>query len=232
MAEFVDMPSTMWVVIAKARAGDLEELDRLLRYYRPPVLSFIRNRIQDADEAEDVTQEIFVTLVQDDVLARVDPSKGRFRTLLLAVARHVLSERRRSQTALKRGSGRKPVSLDAPAGPSSDTPLGGLITAPSEEAAFDALWVENLVRLAMSRLRELSGKEGTRHFDALFAHVNDGLPYSEIAAKLGVTVTDVKNYVHQARLRLRRLMLQEIQSYSSSRAEYEEEVAYLMKLIE
>lgn len=232
MAEFVDMPSTMWVVIAKARAGDMEELDRLLRYYRPPVLSFIRNRIPDADEAEDVTQEVFVTLVQDDVLSRVDPSKGKFRTLLLAVVRHVLSERRRSDTAVKRGSGRKPVSLDAPAGPSAEASLGGLIAAPSEDAAFDALWVENLVRLAMNQLRGMSLKEGTRHFEALFAHVSDGLSYSDIAAKMGVTVTDVKNYVHQARLRLRRLVLQEIQSYSASRAEYEEEVAYLMKLME
>jgi RNA polymerase sigma factor (sigma-70 family) len=232
MAEYIEMPSTMWMVIAKARAGDIDELDRLLRYYRPPVLSFIRNKIQDADEAEDVTQEVFVTLVQDDVLARVDPSKGKFRTLLLSVARHVLSERRRSETAVKRGSGRKPISLDAPAGPSTEMPLGGLVPAPTEDAAFDALWVENLVRLAMARLRDLSLKEGTSHFDALFAHVNDGLAYADIAQKLGVTVTDVKNYVHQARLRLRRLVLQEIQSYSASRAEYEEEVAYLMKLVE
>lgn len=232
MAEYVDMPSTMWTSIAKARAGDAEELDRLLRQYRPPVLAFVRNTIRDSEDAEDVTQEIFIALVKDQVLSRVDPGKGKFRTLLLAVSRHLISMRRRSDTALRRGGGRRTLSLDAPPSAAADSPLGGQIAAPEGADGFDALWVENLVRLAMNKLRLQSMKEQTAYFDALFAHVNDGLGYADVAKKLGVTVTDVKNYVHQARLKLRRFVLQEIQVYSSSRTEYEAEVAYLMKFLE
>lgn len=234
MAEYVDMPSTMWTSIARAKEGDVVELDRLLRRYRPPVLAFVRNSIRDRDEAEDVTQEIFIALVKEGVLLRVDPEKGKFRHLLLAVARHLLSMKRRSESAARRGGGRKPLSLDAPATLASEDPLAARIAAPEDPdmGGFDTLWVENLVRLAMGRLRDQSRCEGTKHFDALYHHVNDGLGYADIARKLGIEVTDVKNCVYQARLRLRRFVLQEIQDYSATRAEYDAEVAYLMKLLE
>jgi len=232
MADRVEMPSTMWTLIGKARGGDEEELDRLLRKYRPPVLAFVRNAVRDPEEAEDVVQEAFVILVQDEVLAKADRAKGKFRSLLLAVTRHVISARRRSASALRRGGGRRPLSLSSAPRESVDLLLENLVQAPSADDAFDTLWVENLVRLAMNRVREECLRDGTRHFEALFAHVNDGLEYAGIAEKLDVSVTDVKNYVHQARVRLRRYVLQEIRGYSSSGTECEAEVAYLMKFLE
>jgi RNA polymerase sigma-70 factor (ECF subfamily) len=228
MAPFVDMPSTIWALVGRARAGNPEELDGLLRKYRPPVLSFVRSSVRDPEEAEDITQEVFVTLVQDEVLSKADPAKGKFRSLLLAVARHVISGRRRSETALRRGGGRRPVSLDAGRAESTRLRIEGLIAAPAEDESFDALWVDNLVRLAMNRLRE----DHARYFDALFSHANHGLGYEEIGRRLGISVTDVKNYLHQARLRLRRFILQEIQAYSHSRGECEAELAYLRKFLE
>jgi len=232
MAEYVNMPSTMWALIGRARSGDVREFDQLLRKYRPPVLSFVRNAVRDPEEAEDVTQEVFVTLVRDEVLATADPAKGKFRSLLLSLARHVISGRRRSETAQRRGGGRKPLSLDDARGESTRLRLADLVEAPSEDAAFDALWVENLVRLAMNRLREEGRPGQPPYFEALFAHANDGLGYDDLAKKLRVTVTDIKNYLHQARLRLRRFVLQEIQDYSTSRTEYQAEMAYLMKFLE
>lgn len=228
MAPYVDMPSTIWALVGRARAGNPGELDGLLRKYRPPVLSFVRSAVRDPEEAEDITQDVFVTLVQDEVLSKADPAKGKFRSLLLAVARHMISERRRSESALRRGGGRRILSLDSARGESNRLRIEDLVATPAEDEAFDALWVENLVRLAMNRLRE----EQLRYFEALFAHANDGLGYDDIARKLKVTVTDVKNFLHQARLRLRRFVLQEIQAYSSSRRECEAELAYLKKFLE
>ena len=97
---------------------------------------------------------------------------------------------------------------------------------------FDTLWVDNLVRLGMARLREQCRENGTRYFDVLFAYANDGLDYADLARTFDLSASDVKNYLHQARLTLRRFVLEEIRAYSSSRSEYEEEVAYMMKLLE
>jgi len=232
MEDFVEMPSTMWTLLTRARDGSPGELDALLRQYRPPVLAFVRTLVRDPEEAEDITQEVFVTVLQDGILAKADRLKGKFRSLLLAVARHVVSERWRARTALKRGGNQRPLSLDSVASP-DDLPLRSMIEAPSPgDVEFDTLWVDNLIRIGMNRLREQSAKEGTSYFDALFAVVNDGAAYAEIAERLGVSVTDVKNYVHQARLKLRRYLLQEIHSYSPSRDAAQAEIDYLLKLLE
>jgi RNA polymerase sigma factor (sigma-70 family) len=226
------MPSTIWTLIGKARAGDRAELNLLLRKYRPALLASIRRTIRDPEEAEDIVQQVLVTLIEDDILSKADRSKGRFRCLLWAVTRHVISERRRSEAALKRGGGQKPTSLSSAKGDSATLLIESLIEAPSVDETFDTLWVDNLVRLGMSRLREDCRKNQTPYFDALFAYVNDGLDYAEIARKFSVTATDVKNYLHQARASLRRFVLEEIQAYSSSRTEYDAEVAYMMKYLE
>ena len=231
MDDFVEMPSTMWTLLTRAREGSVGELDLLLRQYRPPVLAFIKSLVRDPEEAEDVTQEVFVTVLQDGILAKADRLKGKFRSLLLAVARHVVSERWRARTALKRGGNQRPLSLDAASGP-GDLPLRNQIEAPVADLEFDTLWVDNLIRIGMNRLREQSAKEGTSYFDALFAVVNDGAAYAEIAEKMGISIHDVKNYVHQARLRLRRFLLQEIHSYSPSREAAQAEIDYLLKLLE
>lgn len=228
MPDYVDMPTTLWTLIGRARGGDAGELDRLLRRYWPPVLAFIRNSIRDRGDAEDLVQEVFLTILRDGVLERADQTRGKFRSLVLAVARYTLSARHRAENALKRGGGVRAMTLD---------PQGGGLLESSLEAAtadesFDSLWVENLVRLGMGRLHGECLKDGTRYFDALFSHVNDGLDYEGISRKLRVSGTDVKNYLHQARIRLRRYILQEIQEYSTSRTEWEAEVATLMKYLQ
>lgn len=228
MPDYVDMPTTLWTLIGRARGGDAGELDRLLRRYWPPVLAFVRNSIRDRGEAEDVVQEVFLTILRDGVLDKADRGRGKFRSLVLAVARYTLSARHRAGNALKRGGGARPLPLDAQDGASLENHL----EAASEDESFDALWVENLVRLGMARVREECRKDGTRYFEALFAHVNDGLDYEGISRKLQVSGSDVKNWIHQARLRLRRHILQEIQDYSTSRTDWEAEVAYLRKFLE
>ncbi len=224
------MPATMWTLIAEARGGGPEAVDTLLRRYRAPILAYVRRAGLPAEEAEDVVQEAFLAIVEEGVLAKADRALGRFRHLLLAVTRHVISERRRHEGRLKRGGGRTRIAV----GDGEDGPrLEDLLAAPSADDAFDPLWVQNLVFLAMERLREDCTRDGVAHYaKALFLATTRGLGQAEIAAELGAAPHDVKNWLHQARLRLRRLVLAEIQRYSSSREEYDAEVAYLRKFLE
>jgi len=231
MADYAEMPSTMWTLIAQARRGGRDALETVLRKYRPPVLSFVRAAGFPPHEAEDVTQEVLLVLVQDDVVAKADRDRGRFRSLLLAVTRHTISAWRRAGGREKRGGGVRTLSLEG--GPGDDAPrLEAMLSAPATDDAFDHLWIENLVRIGMNRLREECERDGTPHFRALLMHASEQRPYAEIAAALGVALSDVQNYLHRARAQLKRHVLKEIQEYSSSRDEYDAEAAYLMRFVE
>lgn len=224
-----DMPNTMWTLIAEARRGGDQALDQLLRKYRGPVLSFLRSCGFPAEEAEDLAQEVFLTLIEDDVLAKADRHLGRFRHLILALARHAVSAHRRHEGRLKRGGDRR--RLAAPDG-NVEAWLRELLATPASDPTFDLLWVRNLVWLAMTRLKEECDKDGTPHYHkALLLHTTRELDNAAIAAELGASTGDVKNWLHQARLKLKRHLGREIQGYSSSSDEYEAELDYLTKLL-
>jgi hypothetical protein len=57
---------------------------------RPAVLDFLRSRGYGAEDAEDLTQEVFKTLLESDLLSRADQAKGRFRCLVIGLVRNVL----------------------------------------------------------------------------------------------------------------------------------------------
>ena len=223
------MPSTMWTMISQARNGGREAVETLLRKYRPPVLAFVRNAVGNAEDAEDLVQNAFLALIEVEVLAKADKARGKFRSLLLAVTRHTISAARRSEGRVKRGGDFVQHRLDP--GGEGRPRFEDLLAAPQEEEGFDRLWIQNLVRIGMNRLREECEKDGTPHFQALFLATNDGLGYDEVGARLALSLTDVKNVIHQARVRLKRFVLREVQEYASSRAEYESEIAYLMTFL-
>ena len=48
-------------------------------------------------DAEDLCQDVFVCVLAGGVLAKADPDRGRFRSLLLAVTTHVIFDRLRKR---------------------------------------------------------------------------------------------------------------------------------------
>jgi RNA polymerase sigma-70 factor (ECF subfamily) len=75
------------VVAAGGRATpeDREALAELFRAYRYPLYAFVRQKGYGPDEARDLTQSYFVRLLESDLLAAADRTKGRFRTFLQRV---------------------------------------------------------------------------------------------------------------------------------------------------
>src|SRR5262245_49640276 len=94
-------PTTVWTVIRKAGANDRQAMEGFARDYRLPVLRYIERRGFSRNDAEDLCQEVFLRILSSQVLARVDRELGRFRSLVLAVTKHVLQRARR-------GSSREP----------------------------------------------------------------------------------------------------------------------------
>lgn len=216
----VRFQSTLWSRIRLVRRDDSAAVAEFVDRYRAPVLRFIRNAGFAEPDAEELAQDVFTRLLTDDVLAKADRDKGKFRSFLLAVARNVMHEARRRRSADKRGGGRDVLSLDRDdaAEPAASEP-------PDED--FDRAWVAQLLA---SALRELEREHPLQH-QILRACVHEGRPYREVADALGRPLQDVKNHVHRARKKLTELLQREVARYASSGEEYEEEVRYLARFL-
>ncbi|MBI2901810.1 MAG: sigma-70 family RNA polymerase sigma factor [Planctomycetes bacterium] len=210
-------PTTLWSSIRDA-SSDPEAAERFARRYRPAVLSFVLQRGYGDAAAEDLTHEVFLRIFAEDILSRADASRGRFRSLLVAVTKQVLADEARRDGALKRGGGARRVDLAE-----AEAAMAGRV----EEEEFDRCWAANLLSLAFRRLEQEGGPPYAR---ALRRHIEGGA-YEEIAGELGTSLTNVSTWIRRARLRLKSLVQDEIHAYSSSQEEYKDETQYLGRFL-
>src|SRR5271166_6370790 len=73
--------TTQWGLVAAASAEEATEaraaFGELYCLYCYPVYAFIRRRGYDRQDAQDVTQDFFVHLLEKDTLGRADPKRGK-----------------------------------------------------------------------------------------------------------------------------------------------------------
>jgi len=195
-----DFQSTLWTVIRGADRGEEAALREFALKYRGPIVAYIARRGLPND-AEDLTQEVFLRLLQDRVLAKADPSRGRFRSLLLAVTRHVISHHRERESAQKRGGGnvRGLENVD--------------VSSQEPDESFDREWVGHLVEVALARL----AREHPNYHEALRRSVLEG--------ESGID----HNLVHRGKKKVADYLREQIQEYSLSREDYEAELQYLSR---
>lgn len=98
--------------MARIAAGDGQAFATVFERYQGPVFRFARQMGGSAETAEDVTQEVFVALMQ--TAARFDPSLGSVTTYLYGITRNVVRQRLRRQ-ASRREVELSPSASDAPA---------------------------------------------------------------------------------------------------------------------
>ncbi|HRQ72783.1 MAG TPA: hypothetical protein PLU35_07130 [Phycisphaerales bacterium] len=92
--------TTRWSLVVRLRCGEDERraaLEELARVYRPAVYGYLRRRGLPPDEADEATQDFFVSVVfSRGLVERADQDKGRLRTLILtALQRHETDRHRR-----------------------------------------------------------------------------------------------------------------------------------------
>lgn len=73
-------------LVAAVREGDGQALEVLFRRYGGACLGLCRRIVADEQYAQDVVQEVFLTLWRD--AGRFDPSRGSFSSWLLSVTHH------------------------------------------------------------------------------------------------------------------------------------------------
>ncbi|HLY76082.1 MAG TPA: RNA polymerase sigma factor [Planctomycetota bacterium] len=217
-------PTTIWDDISSARKGSSRELDLLLARYRSPIIGFLRWKNVRMEEAEDLAQEVLIRISTPGFFEKVDPAKGRFRSLLLGVTRNVLSESLRRDRAERRGGGGQVVHE----GDLSDgaIPLHEKAVA-SEDRMFDQLWVSELVDRALRELEEDSAARGTSEGAAFRLKYLEDLTQEEVAVRLGCPVFSAKNYIYYGKLKFKQKLLSSIRAYCSTPEEFEIEVKRL-----
>jgi hypothetical protein len=197
-------PSTRWSrILAHESASDLEALAQ--SYWRP-IHAWLRARLRlDDDGASDLVQDAFAWMLSTRFLARASPSRGSFRGLLKTALARFAIERWRHETAEKRGGGQahEPIGDEHDrADPRSPTP----------DQVLDQEWRRELLERARAQLEtELvtAGKE--THwllFRDWFLDEGDGeaADYRALAARHGITRTDVSNWLDHAKRRYREIL--------------------------
>jgi len=217
-------PTTIWEDIHSARKGSSRELDLLLARYRTPIVGFLRWKNVSAEEAEDLAQEVLIRISDPDFLEKVDPAKGRFRSLLLGVTRKVLSEAFRRDQAERRG-GAAHIIHEADLADGA-TPLFENVSA-NEDTMFDQLWVSELVARSLRELEDDSVQRGTSEAAAFRLKYLEGLTQEEVADRLGCTVFNAKNHIYYGKLKFKERLLASIRAYCSTPEEFELEVRRL-----
>jgi RNA polymerase sigma factor (sigma-70 family) len=225
----INFASTIWTQIRMAKEKDPEAVDRLLKQYRAPIFNYLRNHGFSQEDADDLVQESLLKILKDDLLLKAEKEKGRFRSLLLGITRNVVGDWLRAKKRLKRGGDFVTLSLDATPGGDSETSFGDMLAQEGPDEDFAREWAVNLLRLGMDRLREECEGSGSRHFETLFLHMNDPGPYGELAEKMKAKESDIRNWIHHAKRKLRIYLEGIIQQYCSSPEEYAEENACLKR---
>lgn len=222
--DFVEFPTTMWSGIRAAGNENALEANEVSRRYRPAVVTFLRQKGYSLADSEDLTQNVFLRLFSEKVLARADEERGRFRGLIITITKQVMYDEHRKKSATKRGGNIKIISMEAP------PDIEAVMEKDVEEEEFDRCWAANLITLAMDRLSEESEKTQKEYHKALTMRV-EGKEYSAIAEALGTSVSTVSTWIQRARQRIKRYIEEEIRTYSSSSHEFKNDTTYMKKYI-
>jgi RNA polymerase sigma-70 factor (ECF subfamily) len=224
--------TTHWSMVQGLQSDPVsaeKALAELCRTYWYPMYAFARRQGYAAHDAEDVVQGFFARLLEKRDFGVLAREKGRFRSFLLAAAKHFFANERDRSRALKRGGGREWVSIDVLEAENryAREPADGL----TPQADFDRQWALSLLERVLERLRGemvVAGRGG--HFEAMKFVLTGGhgRSYVEVGRKLGMSEGAVKVAVHRLRERYRDLIRAEVAQTVSSEAELEEELRALL----
>lgn len=128
---------------ATERRAALEELCETYWY---PLYAYARRTASSRDDAADIVQQFFATLLARGDFERADPKRGRFRSWLLTALRNFVANQRERRRALERGGALRLLSFDAD---EADTRFAREPADPrSLEQHFEWSWAKSVLERA------------------------------------------------------------------------------------
>jgi RNA polymerase sigma factor (sigma-70 family) len=228
-------PTTRWTLVVAAGDPQRKEarsaLVSLCENYWYPLYAYLRRRGYPADQAQDLTQEFFIRVLEGRYLDRADPEKGRFRSFILTSLKFFAADEEDRQRAHKRGGGVL-VPLEFSSGeeryrrePAHDE---------TPERIFERRWALSVLDRVIDKLRNEFVQHGRpEHFERLkvFLMGKSDAPYTALARELNTSEGAIKVAIHRLRKRYRDLFRQEIADTVADPAEVESEIRYLATVL-
>jgi len=231
--------TTRWSVVLSCADSGIESaaardaLSELCKTYWRPIFAYICRRGYSTQDAEDLTQDFFTSLLQGPLLKRADRDRGRFRSLLLKALRDFLGHATEKLGASKRGGGLKLVSWDdwMAEAPSQLSISAQALNSWSPEQLFDLRWAATVVEQALRRLREeCQSRSRLRLFETLSLYLTTDradVSYQNLATTLAITEAAVKKQLHNLRRRYRWLIREEVAQTVENPSDVEDEIRHL-----
>lgn len=171
-------------------ADQNQRITETIRRERGRLGNFIRQRVPDAGEAEDILQDVFFEFVEAYRLPKPIEQAGAW---LFQVARHRIIDRFRKKREVALPQGRDDEGSDE-----DDYWLADVLpdAASSPEAAYLRSVLLEALSTALEELPE-------RQRDVFIAHELDGLSFKELSAGSGVGINTLLGWKRQAVLHLR-----------------------------
>ena len=228
-------PSTHWSQVLRAghgvEPGLAEALETLCRAYWYPLYAFARREGHGQEEAQDATQEFFSRLLEKNYLQTADPSRGRFRSFLLASFKHMMANERRDAARLKRGGDAVTFSLEA----LNPEERYGAEPAHTQtpDRVFERQWAEAVLARTLDRLEADYAGHALRFAELKVFLVGEkgSAPYAEVAARLAVSEGALKVVVHRMRRRYAQLFRDEIAQTVDEPSEVEDEIRHVFAVL-
>jgi RNA polymerase sigma factor (sigma-70 family) len=229
--------TTNWSLVLAAGgredSGSRKALAELCEAYWYPVYAYVRRRVPDVHEAQDLTQEFFARLLEEHSIEPADPSRGRFRSFLLTTCkRFLVNEWHKARTA-KRGGGQLPLSLDFESGESKY--IVEAVDTLTAERLYERQWALALLARVMERLREeFLKKRKESHFEHLKQFISGSKgaeAYRAAADALGISEGAVKVAAHRLRTQYRDLLRSEIGQTVEEPEEVDDEIRSLFEVL-
>jgi RNA polymerase sigma-70 factor, ECF subfamily len=185
------------LLLRRMMAGEEDSFTLLYRRRHPAIYRFALHMSGNVALAEDVTQEVFMTLIRD--AKKFDPARGTLSGFLYGIARNHLRrrwEQDRHSTALPNDADELDTLLAACAGAGKRSHWNGngngrgpFLVSRDEFASLETV----------GRVRQAIGKLPQNYREAVILCELEEMSYEEAAAALNCPVGTVRSRLHRAR---------------------------------
>lgn len=179
-------------LIERACEGEERAFEALFHRYHASVYRLLLGMLNNHDDAQELTQEVFLRVYQELPRLRVRHSLSAW---LRRTATNLAIDK------LRRNKRVRFESLDAPIRNEDDEEIEWQIEDPNSDvmAAVESRELSEAVQNALGQLGEM-------HRAVVILHYIEGVPLEEVAETLGIPVGTVKSRLARARLALRELL--------------------------
>ena len=189
-AQVLRVPISDVSLVERCRANDEAAFNEIVARYKTKVYNYVYRMTGSSDDAEDLTQEVFIrTYVSLDSFR----SQSSLNTWLFRIASNLCIDR------FRRRKNKTPAySLDEPMGDDDGDRAGHEVadTTYEPQRLLENVEMAEQIQQALSQLPE-------KLRATLLLHDVEGLPYEEIAQIVGCPLGTVKSRLFNARMQLR-----------------------------